>query len=137
MVIFESSVTSHYFHRGLEIHLLDKLARAIPIVLAVYLVVRFTQLTLANDLHYLFNSGLMSILFWTEILVGSVTPLILFSLKRVRQSPNGLLAGSIILLVGMILDRFDVSWFAVRHPDPLTYIPTLMANNAHYFPSLP
>ena len=43
----------------------------------------------------------------------------------------------IILLVGMILDRFDVSWFAVRHPDPLTYIPTLMANNAHYLPSLP
>jgi Ni/Fe-hydrogenase subunit HybB-like protein len=137
MNIFESSVSSRYFHRGLEIHLLEKLARAIPIVLAVYLVVRFTQLTLANDLHYLFNSGLMSILFWTEILVGSVTPLILFSLKRVRQSHNGLLASAIILLVGMILDRFDVSWFAVRHPDPLTYIPILMANNAHYIPTLP
>jgi Ni/Fe-hydrogenase subunit HybB-like protein len=110
---------------------------AIPIVLAIYLVVKFTQLTLANDLKYLFNSGLMSILFWTEIIVGSVIPLILFSLKRFRQSPNGLLIGSIILLVGMILDRFDVSWFAVRHPDPLTYIPTFMASNVHYIPSLP
>jgi len=137
MIIFESSLSSRYFKRGLEIHLLEKLARAIPIVLVIYLVVRFTQLTLANDLHYLFNSGLMSILFWTEILVGSVIPLILFSLKRVRQSPKGLLIGSIILLVGMILDRFDVSWFAVRHPDPLTYIPTFMASNVHYIPSLP
>ena len=137
MIIFESSVSSRYFHRGLEIHLLEKLARAIPIVLAIYLVVRFTQLALANDLKYLFNSGLMSILFWTEIIVGSVIPLIMFALKRIRQSPNGLLIGSIVLLVGMILNRFDVSWFAVRHPDPLTYIPTFMASNAHYIPSLP
>jgi Ni/Fe-hydrogenase subunit HybB-like protein len=137
MIIFESSVSSRYFHRGLEIHLLEKLAKAIPVVLGIYLIVRFVQLTLANDLRFLFTGGLMSLLFWTEIIIGSVIPLVLFSLKRVRQSPNGLLTGSVILLAGMILDRFDVSWFAVRHPDPLTYIPTFMANNAHYIPSLP
>jgi Ni/Fe-hydrogenase subunit HybB-like protein len=137
MIIFESSVSSRYFHRGLEIHLLEKLARAIPIVLAVYLIVRFTQLALAGDLQYIFNSGLMSILFWTEIIIGSITPLILFSIKKIRQSPRGLLTSSIILLVGMILDRFDVSWLAVKHPDPMTYIPNLMAFNAHYIPSLP
>ena len=137
MIIFETSVSARYFHRGVEMHLLEKLARAIPIVLAIYLIVRFTQLTLAGDLQYLFNSGLMSMLFWAEIIVGSVIPLILFSFKRIRQSANGLLTGAIILLVGMILDRFDVSWFAVRHPDPLTYIPNLMAFNAHYIPSLP
>ncbi len=137
MIIFESSVSSRYFHRGLEIHLLEKLGRAIPIVLVIYLIVRFTQLTLAGDLQYLFNSGLMSILFWAEILLGSVIPFILFSIKRIRQNPNGLLISAIILLFGMILDRFDVSWFAVRHPDPLTYIPSLMQFNAHYIPSLP
>ncbi len=137
MIIFESSLSSRYFHRGLEIHLLEKLGRAIPIVLAIYLIVRFSQLALAGDLQYLFTSGLMSALFWAEIIVGSSIPLVLFSLKRIRQSPNGLLIGASILLAGMILNRFNVSWFAVRHPDPLTYIPTLMANNVHYIPSLP
>ena len=137
MIIFEASVSSRYFHRGLELHLLEKLGRAIPVVLVIYLIVRFTQLALAGDLQYLFNSGLMSILFWTEIALGSLSPLVLFSFRRIRQSPNGLLISSIILLVGMILDRFDVSWFAVRHPDPLSYIPSLMAFNAHYIPSLP
>ena len=137
MIIFESSLSSRYFHRGLEIHLLEKLAGAIPIILAIYLIVRFIQLALANDLQYLFNSGLMSSLFWTEIIVGSLIPLILFAFKRMRQSTNGLLIGSITLLVGMILNRFNVSWFAVRHPDPLTYMPTFMANNVHYIPSLP
>jgi Ni/Fe-hydrogenase subunit HybB-like protein len=137
MIIFESTLSSRYFHRGLELDLLEKLGKATPYVLGLYLIVRFTQLTLAGDLQYLFNSGLMSILFWTEILLGSIIPIILFSVKRIRQNSNGLLISSIILLVGMILNRFNVSWFAVRHPDPLTYIPRLMANNAHYLPTLP
>ena len=42
-----------------------------------------------------------------------------------------------MVLLGMILNRFDVSWFAVKHPDPISYIPTLMSNNVHYLPSLP
>jgi Ni/Fe-hydrogenase subunit HybB-like protein len=36
----------------------------------------------------------------------------------------------------MILNRFDVSWFAVKHPDPLYYLPTFMSN-VRYIPSLP
>jgi Ni/Fe-hydrogenase subunit HybB-like protein len=136
MIIFESSLSSRYFHRGLELHLLEKLARAIPFVLGLYLIVRFVQLTLGHDLQYLFTSGRMSVLFWTEIMVGAVIPLVLFSMKRVRQSPKGLLIGSIVLLVGMILNRFDVSWFSVKHPDPLSYLPSLMSN-VHYWPTLP
>ncbi len=137
MTIFESSLSSRYFHRGLEIHLLEKLGMIIPFVLGIYLIVRFVQLTVANDLQYMFNSGLMSVLFWTEIVVGVIVPMILFSIKRLCQNANALLTGSIILLLGMILNRFNVSWFAVKHPDPITYIPTFMANNVLYFPSLP
>ena len=137
MVILESSLSARYFKRGLETSLLEKLARVIPIVLAIYLVIKFGQLTIAGDLKYLFTSGLMSVLFWAEILIGAVIPLVLFSIKRIRQSDAGLLTGAVILLLGMILNRFDVSWFAVTHPDPISYIPTFMANNVHYFPSVP
>ena len=136
MIILESTLSALYFHRGLETHLLEKVARVIPIVLAVYALVRFGQLAIAGDLQHLFTSGLMSMLFWAEIIIGVITPMLLFSIKRVRQSGKGLLAGAIILLFGMVLNRFDVSWFAVRHPDPLTYLPTFMSN-VHYFPTLP
>ncbi len=136
MTIFESSLSSRYFQRGLEIDLLERLAGAIPFVAGLYLAVRFAQLALAGDFGYLFSGGLMSVLFWAEILIGAVVPLILFSIRRVRRSPKGLLAGAVILLLGMILNRFDVSWFAVRHPDPLTYLPAFMGN-VHYVPSLP
>jgi Ni/Fe-hydrogenase subunit HybB-like protein len=136
MILFESSLSSRYFKRGLETHLLEKLAAIIPFVLGIYLVTRFIQLTLAGDLQYLFSSGLMSFLFWMEILVGSLFPLVLFSFKKIRQNPKGLFYGAIAVLLGMILNRFNVSWFAVKHPDPLTYLPTFMSS-VHYLPSLP
>lgn len=135
MIILESSLSSRYFKRGLETHLLEKLARAIPIVLVVYLVLKFGELAVAGDLGYLFSSGWMSILFWAEILIGVVTPIVWFSIKKNRQSPTALLVGAIILLLGMILNRFNVSWFAIQHPDPLTYLPTFMSN-VRYMPTL-
>jgi Ni/Fe-hydrogenase subunit HybB-like protein len=136
MTIFESSLSSRYFKRGLEVHLLEKLALGILIVLALYAVVRFIQLALSGSLVFLFSSGLMSLLFWAEILVGVIIPIGMFSIKKVRRSPAGLMVGAIITLAGMILNRFNVSWFAVRHPDPITYIPTFMGK-VSYLPSLP
>jgi Ni/Fe-hydrogenase subunit HybB-like protein len=137
MIIFESTLSARYFKLGLETQLLEKLARAYPFVLGLYLIIKFTQLTLAHSLVLLFTSGLMSMLFWSEILVGALIPLVLFSIRKFRQSCRGQFFGATLVLLGMILNRFDVSWFAVKHPDPITYIPTFMANNVHYFPSLP
>jgi Ni/Fe-hydrogenase subunit HybB-like protein len=78
----------------------------------------------------------MSLLFWVEILLGAVLPLVLFAVRKVCRSPRGLLLGGIAVLLGMILNRFNVSWFAVTHPNPLTFIPTFMGQ-VTYFPSLP
>jgi Ni/Fe-hydrogenase subunit HybB-like protein len=126
MIILESSLSSRYFHRGLEVRLLGKLAKAIPIVLAIYVVIKFSQLTLADSLQYLFSGGLMSVLFWAEILVGSVIPMILFSLEKNCRSPRVLLHGAILVLLGMILNRFNVSWFGIHRLTDVSYAPSLM-----------
>jgi len=136
MIILESSLSSRYFQRGLETHLLEKLAKAIPVVLGIYALLKFGELAVAGELGYLFTSGSMSILFWAEILIGVVIPIVWFSIKKNRTSDTGLLAGAIITLFGMILNRFNVSWFAVKHPDPMFYMPTFMSN-VNYFPTFP
>jgi len=136
MIILESSLSSRYFQRGLETHLLAKLAKALPIALGVYLVLKFGELAVAGDLGYLFTSGLMSILFWAEILIGIIFPMVWFSIKRNRTTPSGLLTGAVITLLGLILNRFNVSWFGVTHPDPLFYMPSFMGN-VKYFPTFP
>jgi len=135
MTVFESTLSSRYFKRGLETHLLEKLTRAIPYVLGLYLVMRFAQIILEGKAAYLFSGDGMSILFWVEILLSGLIPLVWFSIKSLRRNPNTLLIGAVILLLGLILNRFDVSWFAVKHADPLTYIPTFMGN-VNYIPSL-
>ena len=55
MIIFESTLSARYFQRGLETQLLEKMARAYPIVLGLYLVIKFTQLTLAHSLRSAFH----------------------------------------------------------------------------------
>lgn len=136
MIILESSLSSRYFQRGLETHLLAKLAKALPIMLAIYGLLKFGELAVTGELGLLFTSGSMSLLFWAEIFVGVVIPMIWFSVKKNQTSPSGLLTGAIITLLGLILNRFNVSWFAVKHPDPLFYMPTFMGN-VKYFPTLP
>ncbi len=126
MIIFESSLSSRYFKRGLEIHLLEKLARAIPYTAGTYLVLKLADLAFAGELGLLFTSGTMSLLFWAEILLGCIAPIVLFSMQKVRQSPNGLLAGAIITLLGMILNRFNVSWFGIARLNDPGYAPSLV-----------
>jgi Ni/Fe-hydrogenase subunit HybB-like protein len=125
MIVLESSLSSRYFHRGLELRLLEKLAKAIPVVLAVYLILKFGQLALAGALPYLFTSGLMSTLFWLEILVGSIIPLVLFTFQNNRQRPRMLLIGAVSLLLGMVLNRFNVSWFGIHRLGDVGYMPSL------------
>jgi len=125
MIVLESSLSAKAFGRGLEIDLLEKLARAAVAVLGLYLLVKFGELASAGELGLLFHSGLMSWLFWAEILVGAVLPMILFAVPRIRRSPRGLLVGAVCLLLGMILNRFDVSWFALHRLTDVGYLPTL------------
>jgi Ni/Fe-hydrogenase subunit HybB-like protein len=136
MVILESSLSSRAFKRGLEVHILKKLAVASVAVETIYLVLKFGDLAFAGELGLLFSSGTMSILFWAEILIGAVIPIVLFSQRTVRESATGLLVGSLFVVGGLTLNRFNVSWFAIQRVDPITYVPSFMDKVA-YFPTLP
>ena len=136
MIMFESTLSARYFKRGLESHLLAKLAKAVPVVLGIYAVLKFGELAWAGELGYLFTSGMMSILFWAEILIGVAFPIAWFSVEANRNDDNRRFIGAVVLLLGLILNRFNVSWLAVKHPDPLFYVPNFMGN-VSYFPTLP
>jgi Ni/Fe-hydrogenase subunit HybB-like protein len=136
MIIVESSLSTRAFSKGLETHLLKKLAVVDVYVLAVYLALKFGELAWAGELHLLFTSGLMSVLFWGEIIIGALIPIALFSQRAIRQNPGGVFIGGVFVVLGLILNRFNASWFGIMHADPLTYIPTFMSN-VDYFPTLP
>ena len=136
MIILESSLSARAFGKGLEADLLKKLAKVDVFVLLLYLALKLGELAWTGELHLLFTSGLMSVLFWAEIIIGALIPIALFSRRAERLTPKLLLSGSIFVVLGLMLNRFNVSWFAITHADPLSYIPTFMSN-VDYFPTLP
>ena len=136
MIIVESALSSHAFQHGLETHLLKKLAKADIYVLLVYLALKFGELAWAGELGLLFSSGTMSLLFWGEVIIGILIPIALFAQRSVRESGRGLLVGAIFVVVGLIFNRFNVSWFAIEHADPMTYVPSFMSQ-VNYVPTLP
>ncbi len=126
MVILESSLSSHAFKRGLETHLLSKLARVFPYVSGLYLVVRFGDLAIEGKLDLLFTSGIYSVMFWLEITLMALIPIGLFSRRSVRENPKGLLIGALFIVGGLMLNRFDVSWLAIDHLGGQSYAPSLV-----------
>ena len=128
MVIVESELSARAFHRGIEIHLLKVVASWIPYTSILYLLLRFGQLTVEGKLGYLFTSGYYSLLFWLEILLLGIIPIVLFSQKTIHESPNGLLYGALAVVFGLILNRFDVSWISLggRIFDKTGYVPHIL-----------
>lgn len=123
MVILESTISSRVFRRGLEIDLLGSLAKVIPVALAAYLGVKIGELIATSEFGLVFKGNLYSGLFLTEMIVGVILPMVLFSLPAVRRSSGWLLVGAILVIGGVIMNRFDVSLAGLSRPPGVGYFP--------------
>ena len=112
MVIVESTWSFFGLNHKLETKLLAKIAKIIPIILVIYAIARFTELFISGDNIYLFTGDKYSILFWFEILVNVLIPAILFSLPSVRRKPMQMFTIALLVVFGLLLNRFNVSLVA-------------------------
>jgi Ni/Fe-hydrogenase subunit HybB-like protein len=126
MVISGAIISYWVFGRTLPENIIAELAWFIPWTLGVYLVLKLGELLITDELHLLFNSGIYSVLFLAELVVGAVIPMILLSFKRVRHSRVGVLTASLLVLAGVVLNRFDVSWFGIKPVNGQIYTPSWM-----------
>ena len=124
MVILESSLSAKAFKRGLEIDILSSLAKAIPYVLGLYLVLKLGDLVVAGELWRMFEGSARSNMFLVELVIQVILPLVLFSLPKVRKSPSGLLWGSVLVVVGTIINRINVSLIGPEMPPGIAHLPT-------------
>jgi Ni/Fe-hydrogenase subunit HybB-like protein len=126
MVIFESTISSKVFKRGLEVELLGKLALAIPVALGAYLVLKIADLAYAGELDLMFKGNVETALFWLELGGGVILPTILFLLPAIRSSAMGLFWGALLVIAGVVLNRFDTSLIGVARPGGASYVPHIM-----------
>ena len=114
MVIFESTISAYGLKHRVPVKLLGKLAGWIPYVLGVYLVMRFLDLILTGDIAAMFAFDGPSIMFWVEILLGYVAPIVFFSMPSVRKNRYRLFWVAFLGVFGLLLNRFNVSWFQLE-----------------------
>jgi Ni/Fe-hydrogenase subunit HybB-like protein len=126
MVIFVVTISFRAFHRSLDLGLMSNLARAVAVLLGLYLLLKLGDLLLSGEMGLVFSSGGLGLLFATEIIVGVAIPMILFSTQKGRNTTGGLISGSACVLAGVALNRSNVALLAYAAPAGAVYVPHWM-----------
>jgi Ni/Fe-hydrogenase subunit HybB-like protein len=123
MTIFESSMSSKYFHRQLELPILQELGRVLMVVLCVYGILRFEDLFHRGMLGRTLQPGYEMYLFWLEISLSLLIPLSLLLQKKVRTTPGGLYLAAVLVVLGFITNRLNVSITGLETNAGMHYVP--------------
>lgn len=122
MIIFEAWHSSRAFHRELEMPLLSNLGRILAVLLAVYLTFRFTDLSRRGALHYLLEQRMETWLFGLEISLMLLPMLLLFR-AHIRRNPWALYASALMVVLGFVTNRLNVSVTGMQAASGTSYIP--------------
>jgi len=123
MTIFESSMSSKHFGRQLELPILQELGRVLVVVLCVYAILRLEDLLHRGVLKLTLQPGYEMYLFWLEILLSVIAPLLLLSQKNIRTSAHGLYLAAVLVVLGFITNRLNVSITGQESAAGMRYIP--------------
>ncbi len=126
MVIMESLSASKSFGLKPEKDILTSLSRFVGPILGIYLAAKIGDMFIRETFVYLTELSLPSIMFTIEIVVGVIIPLRMFLSSSVRQSTTGLYIASMLVIFGVVLNRFNN--FVIAYNPPYT--------DSSYFPSI-
>ncbi len=126
LVLIGSILSRWVFHNTLTDHQIEKLGWLMPWILGFYLSLRLGELLVTEELDLLFTSGIYSLLFWAELIIGVVIPIVLFSIKKMRLNRTATLVSALLVAAGIVMNRFNTSWFGVLPIDDTYYMPSWM-----------
>ncbi|MFC2150129.1 NrfD/PsrC family molybdoenzyme membrane anchor subunit [Calditrichota bacterium] len=107
MVTLESLITTFIYEREPETRLLAKLGKICRWVLIIYIIIRFTDLGIRGQFVHLFDPGWRTAMFWSEILISTVIPIVLlFTSLRSRGVGQWIIAS--LTVTGVVLNRVNV-----------------------------
>jgi Ni/Fe-hydrogenase subunit HybB-like protein len=126
MIIFESFMSARAFHKGLETHLLSEIARVSVVMLAVYLTMKIADLSTRGMFPLLLEPRAETYYYWLEMTVGVFAPLVLFSFERFRTSRKGLFGGALLIILGFMLNRMNITITGMEGWAGVSYFPSWM-----------
>ncbi len=111
MVIVESTLSAGAFRHRLELNLLSEIGSWLPYIIGLYLILNLGNLAVTGKLGLLFEGSFASTLFLVEIGIGVILPLVLLLIPTIRNSAGGLFISALLIVLGVILNRFNVNAF--------------------------
>ena len=123
MIIFESSMSSKYFGRELELPILRDMGRVLAVVLAFYGILRFEDLYHRGVLPLVFVPGYEQRFFLLEIFLSVLIPLALLMFPKVRENAQGLYLVAVLTLLGFVTNRLNVTITGVENAVGARYAP--------------
>ncbi|MBU1626513.1 polysulfide reductase NrfD, partial [bacterium] len=126
MVIAESVTAGWLYDHKPDKKLLAGLGKAASYVLCLYFIVRFADLTITGRIKSLFEGTWESLLFIVEILIGVLIPIVLFSLKNVREKLSGVSTAAFMVVFGFVFNRMNVSGISTITLTGSNYVPSWM-----------
>jgi Ni/Fe-hydrogenase subunit HybB-like protein len=92
----------------------------------LYLLLKLVDLGARGDLNLIFTEFPVNLLWWGEIIIGVILPIILLSITKIRESRKGVFWGATLVVAGLIFNRFNVSMFALAMRPGYSYFPHWM-----------
>jgi Ni/Fe-hydrogenase subunit HybB-like protein len=123
MVIFSSFLSRRAFGRSVDFLLLQDIARAMVVILGAYALLRFEDIQVRHAGAYLWQANLTTGMFWLEMLLGTLLPVAMLSVPKIRQSQTGMFIGSVMVVLGFVANRVNVSITGIQATTPVTYMP--------------
>ncbi|WP_028581648.1 NrfD/PsrC family molybdoenzyme membrane anchor subunit [Desulfogranum japonicum] len=124
IIIVEATATHKWMGQPNEGPLLRTLAKILPWTLSLYIGLRIYSLVVLSE-RPLFDNGILTILFYTEFILGFVLPCCMFMFKDVRNSDTLRVTAALLVVCGLILNRFNVSMFGMMDASHV-YYPSLI-----------
>ena len=123
MTIYESTTSARHFGRHLELPLLRDLGRILLVVLLIYATLRFQDLLHRGVLRLTLLPRYETYLFWLEMSLALIIPIIALAIPRIRNSARGLYLAGVMVVLGFITNRLNVSITGMESSAGVRYIP--------------
>jgi len=124
IIIVEATACHKWMGQPNEGELLRTLAKILPYTLGFYIFLRVYSLMALSEGPF-FDNPVLTLLFMLEMGFGFILPFLMFTSTSVRENDRRRSIAALLVIFGLILNRFNVSMFGMMDPNHL-YYPSLI-----------
>lgn len=124
MTIVESYLSYRAMKHEIPLPILGNLARGMVVIQMTFFVAMIEDLIANGKMHYLIDGSFESYMFWLEIVLMTIVPLIIVTTKRFIGTRAGVFTAGFSYVLGFLVNRMNVSITGLEWSSHSGYVPS-------------